>query len=188
MKIVLASESASRRRAMDILGLPYEVVSSRIDEKAIRESDPRRLATQLAAAKAQKVAESIPACVIIAGDAVVSMAGKIYEKPVDKSEAFSFLSKFSGSEVEFVSAVSVLNSATRSLLTAVHSSEIVFRKLGPDEINDYIARYDVLRFAGAFDGDAVIRFADRVCGAYNFATGVALNDLILLLRRQGVSV
>ena len=40
MKIVLASESASRRRAMDILGLIYEVHPSRIDEKAIREEDP----------------------------------------------------------------------------------------------------------------------------------------------------
>ena len=36
MKIVLASESPFRRRAMDMLGLAYETRPSRIDEKTIR--------------------------------------------------------------------------------------------------------------------------------------------------------
>ena len=132
MRIVLASESASRRRAMDILGLAYEVRPSRIDEKAIREEDPERLACRLSEAKARTVAETNPDAVIVAGDAVVSKAGRIYEKPADAAEAFEFLSGFSG--------------------------------------------------------DAVIRFADHVSGSYNFATGVALNDLISLLRVHGVEV
>lgn len=75
MKLVLASESASRRRAMDLLGVPYEVHPSRIDEKAIREDDPDRLACVLSEAKARKIAESIPDAIIVAGDTVVSKAG-----------------------------------------------------------------------------------------------------------------
>lgn len=38
------------------------------------------------------------------------------------------------------------------------------------------------------DGDGVIRFADHVSGSYNFATGVALNDLVALLRKHGVEI
>jgi MAF protein len=188
MKIILASESASRRRAMDILGLAYEVRPSRIDEKAIRERDPDRLACRLSEAKARKVAESNPDAIIVAGDAVVSKAGRIYEKPVDAAEAFQFLRGFSGDAVEFVTAIAVMNSATGQLLTAVHHSEIVFRSLSDSEVADYVRRYDVLRFAGAFDGDAVIRFADHVSGSYNFAPGLALNDLITLLRMHGVEI
>ena len=99
-----------------------------------------------------------------------------------------FLSGFSGDAVEFVTAISVMNSATGKSLTAAQRSKIVFRSLQDSEIADYIRRYEVLKFAGAFDGDAVIRFADHVSGSYNFATGVALNDLISLLRVHGVEV
>jgi septum formation protein len=188
MKIVLASESASRRRAMDILGLPYEVFPSRIDEKAIREEDPERLACLLAEAKAREVAKSFHAAVIVAGDAVVWKSGRIYEKPVDKIEAVEFLREFSGKTVDFVTTVAVLNSASQKLLTAVQRSHLAFRKLSSKEIHDYVRRYEVTKFAGGFDGDGVIRFADRVSGSYNFATGLALNDLVSLLREHGLDI
>ena len=51
MKIVLASESPFRKRAMDLLGLPNETRPSRIDEKAIRDDDPAELTRKLAEAK-----------------------------------------------------------------------------------------------------------------------------------------
>jgi septum formation protein len=112
MRIVLASESTSRRRALDILGLAYEIRPSRIDEKAIREKDPSRLACLLAEAKARRIAEDIEDAIIVAGDAVVSKAGRIYEKPIDAAEAFEFLRDFSGNTVEFVTAIAVMNSAS----------------------------------------------------------------------------
>lgn len=188
MRIVLASESASRRRALEILGVNYEVHPSRIDEKAIRELEPQKLALRLSEAKAHKVAETVHNAIIIAGDAVVTKAGRIYEKPVDASEATEFLSSFSGEVVEFVTAITVLNSKTAAFSTAVQRSEIFFRKLLAPEIADYVRRYEVTRFAGAFDGDGVIRFADRVSGSFNFATGLALNDLVTLLRKHAVEV
>jgi predicted house-cleaning NTP pyrophosphatase (Maf/HAM1 superfamily) len=40
MRIVLASESQSRKRALDILGLRYEIHPSAIDEKLIRDAEP----------------------------------------------------------------------------------------------------------------------------------------------------
>lgn len=188
MRIVLASESASRRRALEILGLNYEVHPSRIDEKAIREPEPQKLALRLSEAKAHKVAETVHNAIIIAGDAVVTKAGRIYEKPVDAAEATEFLSSFSGDTVEFVTAITVMSTNTASFSTAVQRSEILFRKLQAAEIADYVRRYEVTRFAGAFDGDGVIRFADRVSGSFNFATGLALNDLVTLLRKHDVEV
>ena len=173
---------------MDVLGLVYEVCPSRIDEKAIRESDPERLVAALSEAKAKKVAETVHDAIIVAGDAVVAKAARIYEKPADTAEASRFLKEFSAQSVAFVTGVSVMNSATGKLTTAVHRSEIVFRALSDFEIADYVRRYDVTKFAGAFDGDGVIRFADHVRGSYNFATGVALNDLIALLRNHGIEI
>jgi predicted house-cleaning NTP pyrophosphatase (Maf/HAM1 superfamily) len=45
MKVVLASESQSRKRALDILGLTYEDHPSTIDEKSMRDSDAVALTT-----------------------------------------------------------------------------------------------------------------------------------------------
>ena len=69
-KIVLASESPFRRRAMDMVGIPYETRAANIDEKAIRDDDPETLTRKLAEAKAWKVAGECTDAVIVSGDAV----------------------------------------------------------------------------------------------------------------------
>jgi septum formation protein len=188
MRVVLASESFSRKRAMDLIGVRYEVYPSAIDEKAIRDPDPAALTRKLAEAKAWKVAEEIRDGVIVSGDAVVSRAGRIYEKPVDLAEAGRFLSELSGEELEFVTSVAVLRCDTGKMLSTVEASRIRFRVLTQEEIREYIAKYPVLKCAGAFEGDGVMRFAERVEGSFNFVAGVPVSRLIVLLREQGVEI
>jgi septum formation protein len=188
MKIVLASESPFRRRALDMLGLEYEVSPSRIDEKAIRDENPLELTRKIAEAKARKVADSYPDAVIVAGDAVAAKAGRIFEKPRDNGEAAEFLRELSDGQFQFVTALVVLNSRTGKMLSTVESLSITFRNLLDREIQDYIAKYPVLNFAGAFENDAVHRFAERIEGSYNISTALPVSRLILFLREQGVDV
>jgi septum formation protein len=188
MRIVLASESQSRRRALDILGLSYEVCPSAIDEKAIRDSDPAALTRKLAEAKAWKVAKACPDAVVVSGDAVVAKDGKIFEKPRDNHEAEEFLRELSGSAFQFVTSLVVIRADTRKMFSTVETAEIRFRQLVEREIRDYVTRYPVLRFAGAFEGDGVLRFADSVSGSYNFITAMPVSRLAVFLREQGVEV
>ena len=81
MKVVRASESQSRKRALDILGLAYEIHPSAIDEKSVRDSDPAALTKKLAEAKARKVASAFDDAVVVSGDAVVAKHSKIFEEP-----------------------------------------------------------------------------------------------------------
>lgn len=141
MKIVLASESAFRRRALDLLGLVYETSPAAIDEKAIRHPDPFVLTRKLAEAKARKVAERYPEAIIVAGDAVAAKTGRIFEKPRDAAEAAEFLLELSGGEFQFVTGLAVLNSKTRRMHSAVEASNITFRPLLERKIQDYIQRY-----------------------------------------------
>jgi septum formation protein len=188
MKIVLASESQFRRRAMDMLGVPYETRASTIDEKAIRDDNPAELTRKLAEAKAWKVARECPDAVIVAGDAVAAKDGKIYEKPLDLDEAAQFLRELAGSEFQFVTSLAVLNAPKRRLLSAVEISNITFRPLVEREIQDYITKYAVLNYAGAFESDAVLKFAERISGAVNVGTALPVSRLIALRREQGVEV
>jgi predicted house-cleaning NTP pyrophosphatase (Maf/HAM1 superfamily) len=51
------------------------------------------------------------------------------------------------------------------MLSAVETSDISFRHLLEREIQAYISMYTVLSYAGAFEGDAVLRFAERISGS-----------------------
>jgi MAF protein len=188
MKIVLASESFFRKRAMDLLGLVYETHPSRIDEKAIRDENPVDLTRKLAEAKAWKVAGECPDAVIVSGDAVVSKNGRIYEKPRNHNEAAQFLRELSGSEFQFVTSLAVIHAQTRRMLSTVESSDIAFRELVKREIQAYIGNYAVLNYAGAFESDAVLKFAERISGSYNFVTALPVSRLIVFLRAQGVEI
>jgi septum formation protein len=188
VKLILASESASRKRAMDLLGVPYEVCPASIDEKSIRDPDPAALTKKLAEAKARKVAESFENAVVVAGDAVVHKAGRIFEKPRGMEDAIEFLQELSGSAFEFVTSIAVLRSDTEAMLSSVDSSEIRFRPLIDREIRDYVSRHPVLQYAGAFDGDGVLRFAESIAGSCNIFTAMPVSKLALFLREQGLEV
>lgn len=188
MRIVLASESPFRKRALDMLGLEYEICPSRVDEKAIRDDDPACLTRKLAEAKARKVANERPDAVVVSGDAVAAKNGKIYEKPRSVEEAAQFLGELSGSEFQFVTALAVFHARTQKMLSTVETANIFFRPLIEHEIREYIRKYSVLSCAGAFEGDAVLFFADRISGSYNFVTALPVSRLIVFLRAQGVSI
>jgi septum formation protein len=188
MRLVLASESQSRKRAMDILGVAYQMYPSEIDEKSIRDPDPAALTKTLAEAKAWKVASAFEDAVVVAGDAVVVKDGKIFEKPGSIEQAMEFLRELSGSAFQFVTSLAVLRSDTRKMLSAVEISEIRFRPLVEREIRDYVRRHPVLQYAGAFDGDGVLRFGESISGSCNIFTALPVSTLAVFLREQGVDV
>jgi septum formation protein len=188
MKIILASESPFRKRALEIIGIDCEIAPSRIDEKAIRDDDPLELTRKLAEAKAKRVAEDYPDAIIVSGDAVAAKGSRIFEKPRDRQEAADFLREFSGGPFRFVTGLAVLNSRSGKMLSTVESLTITFRKLLAREIQDYISKYPVLNFAGGFENDAVYRFAERIEGSYNIGTAIPVSRLTLFLREQGVDV
>jgi MAF protein len=189
--IVLASKSPSRRLALDVLRLDYEVDSPDIDEKAIRNSDPERLTRELSEAKARAVGarrQPCEPCVIVAGDAVATLGSRILEKPRDLDEAFRMLSSLSGSTFSFVTGLAVYHTGTKHMLSTAQRSNITFRTLLESEIRAYMGTHPVLHCAGAYEEDAVLRFAERVEGNPNFRTALPVGHLMLFLRQQGVDV
>lgn len=188
MRIILASESPFRKRAMDLLGVPYEICPSHIDEKAIRNEDPAGLTLQLAEIKARTIAAQNSDAIIVAGDAVAAKNGTIFEKPRDLDEAAQFLRELSGSTFRFITSIVALHSTSGRMLSTVEQSEITFRPLLDSEIAGYIRKYDVLGFAGAFESDAVQMFAERYCGSFNIGTALPVSRLVVFLRELGAGI
>lgn len=74
------------------------------------------------------------------------------------------------------------------MVSTAEVSEIRFRHLIEREIDGYVNRYDVLKYAGGFEAEGVLRFAEEISGSYNFITALPVNRLILFLRDQGVDI
>ncbi len=187
MKIILASESPFRKKALDLLGLEYETSPSYIDEKAIR-ADPYELPKILAEAKAMEIGGKESDALVISGDLFVVFEGKTYEKPEDENEAFEMLKTFSGKKLDIVSGTAVYNTETKEMLSYSGKYTVKLRELLDYEIRDYISRYPVTKFAAGFDGDGVLRFSESSEGEFPFLTALPLNQLILFLRKNGLKV
>lgn len=87
-----------------------------------------------------------------------------------------------------MTALAVVHASAQKTLSTVESSDIAFRHLVEREIQAYIGTYEVLSYAGAFESDAVLRFAERISGSYNFVTALPVSRLIVFLRALGVDL
>jgi predicted house-cleaning NTP pyrophosphatase (Maf/HAM1 superfamily) len=110
-----------------------------------------------------------------------------FTKPCNIAQAAQFLRELSASEFQFVTSLAVFHSRTGKMLSTVEISDIWFRQISKREIQAYIRKYAVLNYAGAFESDAVLLFAQRISGSYNFVTALPVSRLIVFLRAQGVT-
>ena len=90
MRLILASQSASRRAMLDAAGVPFEAVAAAVDEDAAKAAlraeavAPRDLADALAELKALKVSQRDPEALVLGSDSLVALAdGTLLDKPVE---------------------------------------------------------------------------------------------------------
>ena len=93
MQIILASKSPRRKEILEMLGVPFTILTADTDEHSTQ-TDPALLVEQLALQKAQDVQDLLdaqdkllPDTLIIASDTVVALNGEILGKPHDRADA-----------------------------------------------------------------------------------------------------
>jgi septum formation protein len=109
MALILASSSAIRRAMLDAAGVEYKVIAPQVDEAALKVqlTEPREIATTLATAKAVGVSSRDPLEWVIGSDSVVSVEGRLFDKPANRDEAAQHLHFFSGKPMQLSSAVAL---------------------------------------------------------------------------------
>jgi predicted house-cleaning NTP pyrophosphatase (Maf/HAM1 superfamily) len=179
-RIVLASQSEHRKKAMNILGLSYECIPANINEKAIRNPDPLKMALMISEAKALSLVKEKG--IIIAGDTFLVFEGKVLEKPTSLNEAYAMLNILSGNKYTLISGLAVYDTLTGKMRSTVATCDIYLRTISQEEITDYCNRYPVLKFAGAHETDGVVRFSERIERSCIIETTIPMKDLILFLQ------
>jgi septum formation protein len=184
MKLVLASQSPRRKELLAILGYPFTVIPSAIDETPLPDESPETFVVRVARDKAVEVASKVSGSVILSADTIVTIDGEILGKPLDEAEAVAMLRKLSGREHSVYTAVTVVNQTKGESLEGLDRTRVWFDTLGDDQILDYIHREDVYDKAGAYgiQGYAGV-YIPKIDGNYFNVMGLPLPLVSGLLRR-----
>jgi septum formation protein len=120
---------------LDAAGVAHEAVRPDVDEAALkaRLSSADQIAGELAVAKARSVAGEW----VIGSDSVVSVEGRLFDKPEDRAEAAGHLRFFSGKAMVLTSAVALARNGAEDW-RHVGSATLRVRSLSDEFIEDYL--------------------------------------------------
>lgn len=188
MTLILASGSPRRRELVKHLGVPYEIVPSRIEEREPRAGEsPAAYAESLAREKACDVAGQYPGAVVLGADTVVVIADRILGKPKSVADAVRMLQLLRGRWHQVVTGVAVVRGGT--MRSGASLSHVHLREASDDELHAYVESGEPMDKAGAYAiqglGGTLV---DGQKGCYNTVVGLPLSLVAELLQASGVSV
>jgi MAF protein len=188
--LVLGSSSPYRKAVLDKLGIPFTSDTPRISETRSPGESPADLVQRLADMKARDVGSRHPGALIIGSDQVASLDQKILGKPGNRANAIAQLLAASGKTVTFLTGLSLYNSATGRIQTAVEPFVVRFRQLTPTQIERYIDRELPYDCAGSFksEGYGITLFSGLEGRDPNALMGLPLILLVDLLANEGVKL
>lgn len=189
MSLILASNSEIRRHMLSQAGVEYRVIHPNFDEdpvKHVHRGDAETLCRLLAEGKALSVSPGA-GDTVIGSDSVVSVDGKIYSKPIDRSQARTHLGAFSGRTMVLSSAVALAQDG-RIDWSHVETARLLVRELSGEFIETYLdAEWPAIgHCAGAFrmEGRGATLFTS-VQGSHFTILGMPLLPLLGALRDRG---
>ena len=193
MKLVLASQSASRRAMLEAAGVPFAAQPAHVDEAAAKaalaDRSPRDLADALAELKALKVSQREPQALVLGSDSLVVLEdGAILDKPESRAQAVDHLARMSGKRHEIISAA-VVAEGGRAVWRHVDRAKLFVRPLSDAFIEAYLdAEWPAIAgCVGCFriEGPGVQLFS-RIEGSQFTVLGMPLLPLLSYLRERGV--
>ena len=190
LKLILASSSPYRKMQLEQLQLEFSVLSPDIDESSMDRESPELLVARLARQKAQTVADIHPAAIVIGSDQLAVFEGRVIGKPGTEENSVRQLQQFSGSCVQFLTAVRICCSDSGFDAGSVVVTDVHFRVLTEEEIRRYVEMDQPFDCAGGFRSEAAgSALLKSMCSDDPSAIiGLPLITVSRLLREAGFSL
>jgi len=180
MKIILASKSPRRRKILKELGLSFSVKTFETDETLSRKYSPGVTVKKLAEKKLFAAVNELKRpqnTLLISADTIVYLNGRILGKPKDDSDAFNMLSDMSGTKHQVYSGIAAFYNG--KYVSAFEKTDIEFRNISDEEINNYISSGEHMDKAGSYGiQEKGGYFVKKINGDLNNVVGLP----VLLLR------
>lgn len=194
MKLLLASQSATRRRMLEAAGVPFETVTADFDEEEAKARlietgfEPRDLAEMLAEMKAKSVEAPADALVIGADQVLELDDGTMLSKPGSREEALAQLRLLSSGTHYLHSAAVVVEQGER-VWGETETVAMDVRPLGEAFLEAYLdTEYEAVRHnVGGYRIEGMgAQLFEEVEGSHFAILGLPLLPLLDYLRDRGL--
>jgi len=174
-KIILASASPRRKEILRKTGLNFSVCTSDYKEDINLSLKPRALAKFLSRKKAETVAHKYKNAIIIAADTFIVFKNRLLGKPHTDKEAEKMLNMLNGKAHSVITGFTIMDTASKKILSRSVETKVYFKKLGRKEINAYVRSKEPLDKAGAYaiQGLGSV-FIERIDGDFLNVVGLPL--------------
>ena len=188
--IYLASLSPRRAELLRQIGVDFVQLAGEIDETPCPGELPADYVLRMAQEKAnagwqRMLASGLKKCPLLASDTTVVYQGKILGKPENEQDARRILTLLSGDTHQVMTAVAITDG--EQFRTELSVTDVVFKELSDQLIEDYIASGEPADKAGAYgiQGYGAVLVAG-ISGSYSGVVGLPLMETAQLLAHFGV--
>ena len=190
-RIVLASQSKSRRTLLEDAGLKPTIIVSNVDEDTefFNSMSPEDLVIALAISKAHTVRAMIDYPAIIIGcDSTFDVDGVSFGKPGTPEIAVERAKKISGRTGLLHTGHCIIDTERGIEIADRVTTKVTFTDMTDEEIHDYVASEEPLHVAGGFTLDGFgSPFIPVIEGDYTNVVGISMPFLRSAMKQLGYS-
>jgi len=187
--IVLASQSASRRRLLESAGITPKIIISNVDEETefFNSMNPEDMVIALAITKAHTVREQIDFPAIVIGcDSTFEFEGQSLGKPGVAHIAKERAQRVRGKSGFLHTGHCVIDTEKGREISDRITTKVTFAHMSDSEIDDYIESGEPLHVAGGFTLDGFSSpFIPSIEGDYTNVVGISMPFLRSAMSQLG---
>ncbi|KAL6068469.1 Aminotransferase class V domain [Balamuthia mandrillaris] len=189
MRVVLGSSSVYRKAVLkEEMGFKeFVTMSPDIDEKSIRDDDPKKMVVKIANAKADALLPLLKeGALLITSDQVVMCNGEVREKPTNAEHCKSYLRSYAQHPAQTICGVVVTNTSTGKRYEGVDIAVQHFKPIPEEAIQKLIDIGDVMHCCGGFVVEQMEEWLGALEGEIESVRGLP-KALTLRLLQQALS-
>jgi septum formation protein len=185
--LLLASTSPQRRAILEQLGIPFDVVAPKYDERDVEAQNALRVVQEHAQGKARSVVDEADGRPVIGVDTAVVLGGEVFGKPADASDAERMLERLSGQRHAVISGLCLLTPGWE--FVDADTTLVTFRTLTPRDLAAYVRSGEWENRAGGYAiqgrGAALV---ESIQGDYLNVVGLPASLLVRVLAERFAGV
>jgi len=176
---ILASASPRRRALLQDLGLDFEILEARIEERPEPGETPQEFVLRAACDKASVISSLHPVSWVLGADTVVVNENRILGKPKNSAEALLVLLSLSGRKHLVHTGFCLKNAEEQVSASRVVTTEVSFFHLTREVAAAYVSTGEPLDKAGAYGIQGIGGFlVEKINGSYSNVVGLPLVEVI----------
>ena len=177
--LILASASPRRRVLLQDLGLEFEVIAARGEEKPSTGEMPEKFVLRAACDKAGTVARQHGSAWVLGADTVVVDGSRILGKPEDAEDALSVLLALAGRKHLVHTGYCLENLEEGVSVSRLVTTEVRFSSFSVEIARSYVATGEPLDKAGAYGIQGCGSFlVQGIDGSYSNVVGLPLAEVM----------